>query len=208
MFLFKKQIRCPYCQKALEKKPSRKTKCPHCEKPIYVRDGNLLTEEEKVKHDDLEMFRFTEDEYKMKQSGLLKKWGFIPSHSDTIWALANEKILEYLDKKARYELTNLYLATAKYLHRGGKDFIELFKESMKCYLLEYKKMDVEKVEIITCGVASSSCSIYSGKILPLNEAIITMPIPNGDCLNKNRKEFHICMYRPAPYEFKKIENIF
>jgi hypothetical protein len=35
---------CPYCRKALAKKPKRKTKCPHCSKPIYVREGKLLTE--------------------------------------------------------------------------------------------------------------------------------------------------------------------
>lgn len=29
--------RCPYCMKALEKKPGRKKKCPHCGEFIYVR---------------------------------------------------------------------------------------------------------------------------------------------------------------------------
>ena len=203
MSIFKKEIKCPYCRGALGIKPTRKTKCHHCKKPIYVRDGKLLTEEEKVRHDDLEMFRITENEYKTKQSDLFKKWGFMPSHSDTIWGLANEKIPGLLIKKAYYDLRDLYLAMAKCLHREGKDFIELFKESRKCDLLVYKEMGVERIEIMTCGIVGPSCSIYSGKILLTDEAVKTMPIPTADCLNKNRKEFHICMYSTAPYEFEK-----
>ena len=39
-------VRCPYCQRKLEKVPQRKTNCPECGKPIYVRSGDLLREDE------------------------------------------------------------------------------------------------------------------------------------------------------------------
>lgn len=38
--------RCPYCRRKLEKKPTRKSKCPHCGELIYVREGDLLREDE------------------------------------------------------------------------------------------------------------------------------------------------------------------
>jgi hypothetical protein len=202
MSIFKSKPKCPYCHETLDKEPARKTKCPHCKKSIYVRDGGLLTEEEKIKHDDLEMFRFTEDEYKIKQLELSQKWECAPSHSDTMWGLANGKIPGLVKRKAYYDLRDLYLAMARMLHKGGKDFIEVFKESRKCDLLVYKEGGIEKIQIMTCSIASPSCLMCSGKILSTDEALKTMPIPNVDCLNKNRKEFHICMYMAAPYDFK------
>jgi len=35
---------CPYCDKLIDPKPTRKRKCPHCGQPIFVRAGELLTE--------------------------------------------------------------------------------------------------------------------------------------------------------------------
>ena len=201
MSIFKKAIRCPNCQERIEKKPTRKTKCPHCEKPIYVRHGELVTEEQKVKHDDMDLFRFTEEEYRTKQSELLKKFGSMPSHSDTIWGTANGKIPMLMGQKAFCELSDLYMAMAKFMHGKGKDFIELFKTSKKYQLLHLKEGGLENVLVEICGVASPSCQIFAEKKMPLDEAIKTMPIPNSDCLNKNRKEFYLCMYCYSGYEF-------
>ncbi len=39
-------VKCPYCQRKLEKKPTRKSKCPHCGEAIYVRSGDLMRADE------------------------------------------------------------------------------------------------------------------------------------------------------------------
>lgn len=39
-------MRCPYCRRKLDKPPKRKSKCPHCGEMIYVRQGDLLREDE------------------------------------------------------------------------------------------------------------------------------------------------------------------
>jgi hypothetical protein len=189
-----KEMACPYCQKALEKKLTRKTKCPHCGKLIYVRHGELVTEEQKVKHDDLDLFRSTEDEYGTTQLKLQQKFGAMPSHSDIIWGIANGKIPVLLRQRAYSELSDLYLAMAKFMHKQGKDFFELFKESRKCELMVFRQIDDAKVRVLTCGAESPSCKIYSEKEFPVNEALEIMPIPQKGCLNQNRKGFHICMY--------------
>jgi len=149
----------------------------------------------------MDLFRFTEDEYRTKQSELLKKFGCIPSHSDSIWGIANGKIPTLMGQRAYRELSDLYLAMAKYMHAKGKDFIELFKASSKYQLLDLKEGGLEKVMIEICGVASPSCQIFTKKTMPIDEAIKTMPIPNTDCLNKNRKGFYLCMYSYSGYEF-------
>jgi hypothetical protein len=192
--IFKKQIKCPNCQKPLEKKPTRKTKCPYCEQFIYVRHGEHVTEEQKIKHDDLDLFRFTEEEYNIRQTELLNKFGSMPSHSDIIWGIANRKIRGLIKQKTYYDLRDLYLAMAKFMHKQGKDFFELFKESKRCELLVFKQCDDTKVRVLTCNAESPSCKIYSGKEFPVSEALRNMPIPQKDCLNRGRKGFHICMY--------------
>jgi hypothetical protein len=187
---------CPYCQKALENKPTRKIKCPHCEKFIYVRHGGLVTEEQKVKHDDLDLFRFTEDEYGTMQSKLQQKFGAIPSHSDIIWGIANHKIPKLLGQRAYSDLSDLYLTMAKHLHSRGKDFLEVLRSSYKMHLQYFLEGGgtEQKVKIWTCGAESLTCRLYSGKILSIKEAIAFMPIPRADCLNKNRKDFYLCGY--------------
>lgn len=35
------EVKCPYCQKELEKKPKRKSKCLVCGNQIFIRDNNL-----------------------------------------------------------------------------------------------------------------------------------------------------------------------
>ena len=39
-------VRCPYCQRKLDKAPRRKSKCPHCGEFIYVRGDDLLRADE------------------------------------------------------------------------------------------------------------------------------------------------------------------
>ena len=46
MRLFKKKLTCPNCGNRLDKKPTRKKKCPHCSEFIFVRQGELYTEEQ------------------------------------------------------------------------------------------------------------------------------------------------------------------
>lgn len=50
--LFKKKIRCPYCNNPLEKKPTRKKKCPSCGEYIYVKKGQLYKEDDLKKYEE------------------------------------------------------------------------------------------------------------------------------------------------------------
>ena len=47
----KEVIRCPYCNRGLNKEPRHITECPYCAQPIHYRYDRLCTEEEAKKMD-------------------------------------------------------------------------------------------------------------------------------------------------------------
>lgn len=100
---------CPYCFKALAKRPQKKTKCSHCGKFILVRtrptdrERVLVTENQakeieaqwneihSVPSPHIEKKKGFDEERKK----LTKKFGQKPSDNDVIWSLLNKELIEY-----------------------------------------------------------------------------------------------------------------
>lgn len=99
---------CPYCEKALEKMPSRKRGCPQCGKPIFVYarpyDGKkaLVTETQIEQiHEQLSILNGTHERYlairdkkirayRKAKADLTKQFGKPPAENDIQWRLLGE----------------------------------------------------------------------------------------------------------------------
>lgn len=208
--LFKKKIKCPYCNKPLEKKPIKKKKCPSCGEYIYVRKGMLYTEdglkkyeEEKAKEAEknrieylLDKIGFTYAEFQNREKVFQKKSKTKPSYISVIMSLFNEKILQIRDFDV---LQSKYYDMALILNEENKPCQHLLRPANKMKLMSLKKQGFEKVRIFSEGCCES-CQKLNGRILAINEALKAMPLPNKNCTHKlyNEKEsFCICIYEPV-----------
>lgn len=100
---------CPYCNKQLEKSPSRKKACPYCNKYIFVRTRpidrkSVLVTSEQVDVIEMEwhIVNGTIDEYREKKrecdqirKKLRKKFGKEPSEYDIQWYIFNKQLFEH-----------------------------------------------------------------------------------------------------------------
>jgi hypothetical protein len=140
-------MKCPYCNRTLEKEPSRKKACPFCNKFIYVRTDPKtkkriwVTEEQRDKVDEeWRIITGTQDDYLVSQNRfnevkeqLRKKFGKEPSNNDVTWVIYTDDGLEYL-KKAQWGLyRNTRFSMAELVKKEGKlyDALELYFEV--CY---------------------------------------------------------------------------
>lgn len=204
----KKKIKCPYCQNILEKKPSRKTSCPFCKKHIYVKSNKLVTEEEakaieqkwKFKH-DLEKLKISEQEYNDHKAKLAKKFGFEPIFFDVAWDVLNARTLELARSQRFAELSHLYYEMARFLNEEGKDFFHVLQQSKEMELEHLKTMGIKKVEIMCGPGACPSCLKLNKKILTIEEALKTMPVPNKDCTNTLYDNFCRCLINAIARRF-------
>jgi phage FluMu protein Com len=205
--LFKKKIKCPYCQNVLEKKPSRKTKCPVCKEYIYVRSQELVTEERANIIDELKRFDFTEEQYKNSENEVAKKFGHKPKCDDVIWNLCNKEIIK--NRNDYSKLNSIYSNMAHFLYDRDKDCFQILQQAKKMKLLYLKSMGSEEVEIMGGGCTSSQ--ELNGKIFKIDDALEQMPIPNKSCSNirKNKKRaFCTCEYFPTSEEEREARRRF
>lgn len=100
---------CPYCNQALEKRPSRKTKCPHCGNDIYARTRPsdqkkvLVTEAQAQEIDEQWMKKngtydaYLEEqaEFQRTKAELTKLFGHEASDRDVYWAIYNQKSIDH-----------------------------------------------------------------------------------------------------------------
>jgi phage FluMu protein Com len=191
--LFKKKIKCPYCDEVLEKRPSRKTKCPFCKNYIYVRGQKLVIEEEANIIDSLKTFNFTRDQYLKSEKALTKKFGFKPKYNDVIWTICNEEIIKNINDYGF--LSSLYYQMALFLNKRGRNFFHILQQAGKAQLENMKTMDIKEVEILSVG-GCPSCEELNGKKFTIEDALDKMPIPNKHCSNKNYNNFCRCIYQP------------
>ena len=206
MSLFKKKDRCPNCQIVLDKRPSRKTKCKNCNKYIFIRSGNLFTEEQANIIDSLKMFGFSRDQYFEAEKQVMKKFGHQPKYRDVIWYICNQEILIHRDDW-NY-LSQLYYNMALFLNKHEKECFHILQQSRKAQLLYLKEMGIEEVEIHAID-RCPSCLKLDGKILKIDEALKQMPIPNKDCTNirdDKKRSFCICQYWPTSEIVREARN--
>ncbi len=200
---------CPHCEKILGKRPKRKTKCKFCGKDIYIRSNQqifksgLLTREDSIVVDQLkqlEAYDVTAEDFKNKRAELSEKFGSRAKSTDVIWGIFNDLLLK--NNQNLDTLRMIYYSMALFLNSEGKDYTELLRQSSRMRLLSFKKEGfVKKVEISTGGEGLCNvCSKLDGRVLPIDEAMVKMPLPFKECTNSienGHQGFCMCDYMPV-----------
>lgn len=145
---------CPYCERTLSKRPSRKARCPHCDNFIYVRTRPndrkrvLVTEAEAAQivaqwelareTPSLESFKERNaDEkgaFERERAALAAKFGGPPSDRDVRWSLLNKQLIEHSSEGNWGLYRNARLDMADILHADGRLEAALLTYLEVCYL--------------------------------------------------------------------------
>jgi hypothetical protein len=199
---------CPYCKQILDKRPERKKKCPHCHNYIYVRSKpsgdhhKVLVTENGAKRMDLDwqkvwwtnkwLRRLEQDglsdrHFDRVRERLRERFGQEPSDADVVWALLNE--------------AGDIFSMALFLYEEGRDFLQLLQRLRKMELMSYEGWGrPAQVEILAGGDSCESCKAQNGRILTVDQALKTMPLPNNTCsyeLEPGKPGWCRCIYLPV-----------
>ena len=205
---------CPTCKQAFPGRATRsRFKCPHCRNWVYFLGDDLMT---KVDHGRLaekyyqdryeERYRermgedltadlgLTEEMLQRREQELLRSTGVQPKKFTVILSLFNETILKVKDL---HEMENRYYSLAIILNKAGEECFHILKALAKTKLAALKKEGYKNVSIIT-GRMCEGCQKVDGKVLSIEEALKTMPIPIRECENFPYNEKHsfciVCDY--------------
>jgi hypothetical protein len=171
---------CPYCDARLDQRPTGQTNCPHCGQPIYVRRGQLLTEEEAQIQSWLTRLgyfgvgRETFDEHRQQLSDEL---GVQAGVTDTIWrvlyALAGT-VSEHKQEQIYHELASLSV-------REKRDPTPYLRQANTIHLTRLKREGVKTVTTLTAsdGHVCPDCRALAGTRMPIEEALASLPVPNN-----------------------------
>ncbi len=132
MQFFQRKPKCPNCNQALPVKPTRKQECPHCGRCIFVRNGQLVTEEQATIMDwlvHLELFGITRKDFDKHRQELSKQFGGQASVNDTLWRILNTLVVDYAKDDAALE--QVYREMAKLVSSEGKDPTQYLVEAEK-----------------------------------------------------------------------------
>lgn len=204
---------CPYCSFQFPVVPQRKGPCPSCNKMIYVwysttdNTKKLVTEEDAKNIEKEILLRIEQYELLNKQDTLEKSEDEVrkvqeelqennPSASldDAYLFLLNNKLNK---ARSNSEKSRLHYLKALMLDTAGKDFTADLVESKRLELLHLKTHEfVKKVQIITSSGSCLSCKAHSDKVITIDEALNTMPLPHPDCQRplNGTKGFCRCTY--------------
>lgn len=179
------QVRCPYCNNSLEKRPSRKKKCPHCGNYIVVKRGHLLTEDQKaigVWLDRLAPLGVTKHLFKQSHKQLAERFGSPPSVNDTIWHVLNSLVATTTDH-SRAKM--IYSEMAQLVRGEGKNPKPYLAKASKHALLGLKEAGIRRVRVQTVRdeFVCPQCRKLTKKTFTIEQALNELPVPNA-CENK------------------------
>ena len=189
---------CPNCNEKIPKQITRKVSCPFCKKPIYVRQGKLVTEDEKFIIDwQKYMDFFVPDVTKVRENverTLTEKFGAKPSPRDLIWGMFNHIVIRLRNPD---QLNIIYLNMATFLGEEGKrkEADEILRLANKMSVMGSMKIGFDKGILLKNAdddFVCEECKKINGKVMGLQEAYVNFPLPISACKNK------ICRCR---YEF-------
>lgn len=213
---------CPYCKQILAKRPKRKTRCPHCGEYIHVRappagDGSkaLVTEQGANKIDKewerlhyrkkwlqtLAQHGISDKGFETHKGMLRQRFGQEPGDGDAVWSLFHEALDDSMKSGDLPELKMLYFEMALFLYQEGRQFFHLLEQSRKMELTGYEEWGRPmQVEILAGRDSCESCKAQNSRILTVDEALKTMPLPNRSCtyeLERGKRGWCRCVYLPV-----------
>jgi len=179
------RIKCPYCRKII---PQKRGKCVECGNTIFIRNGKYITEDESLIVDWVHRIEgslgLTRKIFEVERIKLSKRFGVEASVADTIWSFLNQKVIE----SDSFRRKIAYFEMARIAMKEGKDTKPYISEALKTLLNDYIGMGLSRVKILGCGnrcddsYMCEGCKEFCGKIISIEKAIETMPIPY-ECTN-------------------------
>jgi len=140
---------------------------------------------------------------------IYEKYREFPSNGLSETQLTGKILFEYLDhlkKKDRdipyHNFSMSFFTIALMELENENPFFNFAYESRRCKLLDYQQSGVvTKVQILTAGEKScENCRELDGRILPIDVALMTMPIPCKNCVHWVTEVTEIgwcrCVYSP------------
>lgn len=146
-----RKAECPYCQKALDKIPKRRTKCPHCGEFMYVRtrpkdkvrvvvtkaEADKIDEEweRKYEYDSFISRGFSRKErFEKERERLRKQFGKEPSDRDVMWAILGKESGEHFLRRDFGFYSSTIFEKAEILRKEMRLEAALKKYFEVCYL--------------------------------------------------------------------------
>ena len=183
---------CPYCGTVLEPKPTRKKKCPHCKNYVFVRRGNLFTEQGLKEYeaqereewtikrwvDQLDQFGIAQVTFEHQREELSKRFGSRASVYDTIWQILNGLISP---SRSRFESKMIYFLMASVMREEGRNPTPYFRQAATQELLEISEGAIfSRVKISTCNDdhVCVACREAAEKTYTIEQALSQLPVPN------------------------------
>ena len=181
MQIFKKKIYCPNCHQQLDVAPKRKAKCPHCKQYIYIRQGNLVTEDEAQTVDwlvFLEKYDITRRKFDIERDALSERFKTRASANDTVWSILNKLVATHPE--------DAYREMARLVSQEGKDAQPYIEQALRTQLMSYKARGIKTVWVVgydndngpdysTCP----GCVELNRKKFSIDEALEKMPVPRN-----------------------------
>jgi hypothetical protein len=203
---------CPYCHEILSPVPKRKALCSFCKNEIYVRSKqsyfplSLLTKTDAMVVDFLDSYHISPEYFLTIKNELFEKYHQVPSIKDIVHKIVNNLTLEYTESNNLFAIHSLSYGYAIFQNNIGHDYFDSLWIAQRTKLQNYKvtNSSLKYVQIFCIGKNScQSCNSQNSKILSIDEALKSMPLPNKNCtksLNNGKPGFCECMYIPAPKE--------
>ncbi|MFH2108220.1 MAG: hypothetical protein ABII93_06080 [Chrysiogenia bacterium] len=198
------KLECPSCKQLIEKY-SKRSKCPLCKNWVHYFNGRLYTPEKsrRVKDEFYSKryqnrapidFGFTEEMMQQREQKMVGTSGMKTSRASVFMSLFNEKTLTVMKTGDMRELERLYMEAAQTLDRMGKDSFGLQKSAALTRLAALKLEKFKKVYILSQGNCDA-CRELDGKVMTIEEAEKTMPIPIREgCNNRGEGDkYSICV---------------
>lgn len=199
------KLECPFCKQFIDKY-SRRGKCPLCKNWVYYFNGLLYSKEEservkdefyrkryqaRASADAFSEFGISDEMVEKRESELTGSSGRKPTKAAVFMSLFNEGILKEKDLR---EQERKYMEAARVLDRMGEDSFHLQKAAALSRLAALKTEKFSKVYILATGNCDK-CKALDGKVMTIEEAKKTLPIPIREgCNNKGEGDkYSICV---------------
>ncbi len=175
--------KCPYCSVALDPPPKRKKNCPNCSNFIYVRNRKLLTEFDALKQDwllYLSPINVSSGDFDHAKAQLTHQFGHVPGFYDVVWRILNDIITP---RRSSADIEIAYREMARVASFEQKDPRPYLAQALTTSLQAMKKRGIKRVIIYSYGgepdfSTCEACRSLHGKELFIDEALVTLPIPN------------------------------
>jgi len=193
------KLECPSCNQIIEKY-SKRGKCPLCKNWVHYFNGQLYTPEEsrrvkdefynsrfrkRVMDEALANLGITEEMMQDREKKMVGSSGMQTSRASVFNSLFNESILKVKDLR---EMELRQEDGIHVLNQMGADSFALQKARAMTQLARLKKDKFKKVRIYAHGTCDA-CAALSGKVMTIEEAKKTLPVPIRDeCQNRREGE--------------------